>query len=174
MEQTQTRPLPHDDKLLEQVRPADWTNPEPRKRYNLVVIGAGSAGLVAAGGAAMLGARVALVEKRRLGGDCLNYGCVPSKSVIHASRIAATVRGARDFGIDAPRKPAVDFARAMETVREARARVSPHDSVERFRKMGVDVFFGEARFTGPDTLEAAGAPLRFSRAVIATAPSSRP
>ena len=80
--------------LVENVHPPKWMNPQPAGRYNLVVLGAGTAGLVTAAGAAALGARVALIEKHFLGGDCLNYGCVPSKAVIKAARVAQTVREA--------------------------------------------------------------------------------
>src|SRR5512139_1512929 len=89
----------HNQTLVRNVHPADWVNPEPAPRYNLVVIGAGTAGLVSAAGAAGLGARVALVERHLLGGDCLNVGCVPSKGVIRASRAAHEVRNAGEFGI---------------------------------------------------------------------------
>ncbi len=112
-------------RLVSNLHPPDWQNPTPAPRYNRVVIGAGTAGLVTAAGAAGLGAKVALVEKHLLGGDCLNVGCV-------------------------------------------RADISPHDSAERFAKLGVDVFLGAARFAGPDTVEVAGQTLRFKRAVIAT------
>src|SRR5712671_5933278 len=89
----------HDQILLNNVHPADWVNPEPAPRYNLVVIGAGTAGLVTAAGAAGLGARVALVEKHLLGGDCLNVGCVPSKALLRSSRAAFDARMAGDFGV---------------------------------------------------------------------------
>jgi pyruvate/2-oxoglutarate dehydrogenase complex dihydrolipoamide dehydrogenase (E3) component len=97
--------LPRDEldgRLLANVHPPDWVNPEPAPRYNLVVIGAGTAGLVTAAGAAGLGARVALVERELLGGDCLNVGCVPSKALIRAARAAAQVRDAAQFGIHVP------------------------------------------------------------------------
>ncbi|MHC4288065.1 MAG: FAD-dependent oxidoreductase, partial [Planctomycetota bacterium] len=87
--------------LVAHVHPSDWNNPEPQKRYNLVVIGAGTAGLVTAAGAAGLGAKVALVETNLLGGDCLNVGCVPSKTLIHSSRVMADIARASQFGIHA-------------------------------------------------------------------------
>src|SRR5262245_52646365 len=90
----------HNRELVANVHPPDWVNPEPAPRYNLVVIGAGTAGLVTAAGAAGLGARVALVERELLGGDCLNYGCVPSKALIRASRACAQVRDAGRFGVE--------------------------------------------------------------------------
>jgi pyruvate/2-oxoglutarate dehydrogenase complex dihydrolipoamide dehydrogenase (E3) component len=164
--------LPDDEqnrKLIANVHPASYRNPTPAPRYNLVVIGAGTAGLVAAAGAAGLGARVALVEKHLMGGDCLNVGCVPSKAVIRASRAAAEVRGAGAFGVEVPPGTEIDFAKAMERMRALRARLSHNDSVERFTKeLGVDVFLGEGRFTGDDAVEVDGARLRYRRAVITT------
>lgn len=159
---------PSDQRLVENVHPPDWINPEPAQRYNLVVVGAGSAGLVTAAGAAGLGAKVALVERHLMGGDCLNFGCVPSKGVIRAGRAAAAVRQASQFGVDLPEGWSVDFAAAMERVRKVRAKISTHDSAQRFRSLGIDVFLGDGRFTGPDTLQVGGQTLRFSRACIAT------
>lgn len=158
----------HDLTLLRNVRPPGWTNPEPAERYNIVVIGGGTAGLVTAAGAAGLGGRVALVERDRLGGDCLNVGCVPSKALLRCARAVADVRDAHRFGVRVPGEVSVDFAAIMERMRSLRARISPHDSAGRFREMGVDVFLGDARFTGPDTLRVDTAELRFSRACIAT------
>ena len=154
--------------LVSQVRPENWINPDPAPIYNLVVIGAGTAGLVTAAGAAGLGAKVALVEKHLLGGDCLNSGCVPSKTLIRSSRAAAGVLEASNFGVKVPDGAASDFAAVMERVRSVRARVSRHDSAERLAALGVDVFFGDARFTGPDAVEAGGKKLLFRKAVIAT------
>lgn len=154
--------------LRQHVHPDDWANPEPKGRYNLVVIGAGTAGLVSAAGAAGLGAKVALVEKHLLGGDCLNYGCVPSKGIISAARIAAAVRDAGQFGVHVPEGWNADFGAAMERMRKLRAGISRHDSAARFRDLGVDVFLGDGHFTGPDTISVAGRTLRFSKAAIAT------
>src|SRR5207253_3585064 len=92
----------HNERLQANVHPPDWVNPEPAERYNLVVIGAGTAGLVTAAGAAILGARVALVERDLMGGDCLNFGCVPSKALIRSARAAAAVRDAGRFGVEVP------------------------------------------------------------------------
>ena len=158
----------HNRTLIGHVHPSDWANPDPAGRYNLVVIGAGTAGLVAAAGAAGLGARVALVERHLMGGDCLNYGCVPSKGIISSGRVAASVRDAGHFGVHVPDGWSVDFGTAMERMRELRAGIGRHDSAARFRDLGIDVFLGEGRFTGPDTIEAAGRTLRFKKAVIAT------
>ena len=159
----------HDSELLANVHPPGWVNPTPAGRYNLVVVGAGTAGLVSAAGAAGLGARVALVERHLMGGDCLNVGCVPSKTLLRAARAAADVRDAERFGVRLAAPPTVDFAAVMERVRQVRAGISPHDSARRFTdEYGVDVFLGDGRFTGPDTLAVDGATLRFERAVIAT------
>ena len=158
----------HNQKLVSHVHPRDWKNPPPAKCYNLVVIGGGTAGLVAAIGAAGLGAKVALIEKHLLGGDCLNVGCVPSKAIIRAARAAAAVREAADFGVNVPAGVTVDFGKAMERMRRLRADISPHDSAKRFTELGVDVFLGGGKFTGPGSVEVAGQTLRFSKAVIAT------
>jgi pyruvate/2-oxoglutarate dehydrogenase complex dihydrolipoamide dehydrogenase (E3) component len=154
--------------LIANVHPTDWQNPEPASRYNLVVIGGGTAGLVTAAGAAGLGARVALVERHLLGGDCLNVGCVPSKAVIRSSRVCADLRDAGRFGLKVLKNTEVDFPAVMERMRQIRARISDHDSAKRFKELGVDVFLGEGRFLGSDTAEVAGKTLRFRKAVIAT------
>src|SRR5436190_11636927 len=112
---------PFDQELLDNTRPGAWQNPRPQGRYNLVVVGAGPAGLVAAAGAAGLGAKVALIEKHRLGGDCLNYGCVPSKALLKSARVAATVRDAGEFGVDVSAGSRVDFSAVMERMRRLRA-----------------------------------------------------
>ena len=158
----------HNQKLVSNVHPRDWTNPTPDGKYNLVVIGAGTAGLVSAVGAAGLGAKVALIEKQFMGGDCLNVGCVPSKAIIRAARAAAAVRDAGEFGVKVPPGTTVDFGQVMERMRRLRADISPHDSAARFRALGVDIFLGPGRFTGPDTIDVEGQTLRFAKAVIAT------
>ena len=158
----------HNRKLHGNVHPLDWVNPNPAPRYNLVVIGGGTAGLVTAAGAAGLGARVALVERHLLGGDCLNVGCVPSKALIRSARAAAEARGAREFGVSFPGGVTVDFPAVMERMRRLRADISPHDSAARFRDLGIDVFIGSAKFTGPDTVQVGEKTLRFAKAVIAT------
>jgi pyruvate/2-oxoglutarate dehydrogenase complex dihydrolipoamide dehydrogenase (E3) component len=159
----------HNRRLLENVHPPAWANPQPKGRYHLVVVGAGTAGLVTAAIGAGLGARVALVERELMGGDCLNVGCVPSKAILAAARAwhAARTAAARFAG------PAVagegDFAAVMERMRRIRAEISPADSARRFRdELGVDVFLGQARFVAEDAVEVDGRRLRFHRAVIAT------
>lgn len=159
----------HNRKLVSHVHPPDWVNPTPDGRYNLVVLGAGTAGLVAAAGAGGMGARVALVERRLMGGDCLNVGCVPSKAIIRSAHAAHDLRTAERFGIHATGELEVDFPRVMERMRGIRAGIASHDSAARFRDhYGIDVYLGRARFTGPDTVEVDGTELRFARAVIAT------
>jgi len=159
----------HNRELAANVHPADWRNPTPEGRYNLVVLGAGTAGLVAAAGAAGLGARVALVERHLMGGDCLNVGCVPSKAIIGSAHAAHAVRSAGAFGVDVTGTTSIDFAAVMQRMRGLRAGISPHDSARRFAEAyGIDVYFGDARFTGADTVEVEGVPLRFVKAVIAT------
>jgi pyruvate/2-oxoglutarate dehydrogenase complex dihydrolipoamide dehydrogenase (E3) component len=165
----------HNLELVANVHPRGWVNPEPAERYNLVVVGAGPAGLVTAAGAAGLGARVALVERELMGGDCLNVGCVPSKALLRAARAVAAVRDAAAFGVEVPPGTHVNFPVVMERMRRLRAGLSNVDSAERYRAMGVDVFLGHGRFTGPDTLEVAGKTLRFRKAVLATgARAARP
>lgn len=158
----------HNQRLAAHVGGEHWRNPVPASRYNLVVLGGGPAGLVAAAGAAGLGAKVALVEKQWLGGDCLNVGCVPSKALIRAARAVAAVRKASAYGVLLPGGWSVDFGAIMERVRRVRADLSPHDSARRFTELGVDVFFGSGRFAGGDKIEVNGESLRFAKAVIAT------
>ncbi len=158
----------HNQKLVSNVHPADWNNPKPAPRYNLVVIGGGTAGLVSAVGAAGLGAKVALIEKHFMGGDCLNVGCVPSKAIIRAARAVAAVREAGEFGVNVPPGTTADFGKIMERMRRLRADISPHDSARRLSELGVDIFLGAGQFTGPDTIEVGGQTLRFAKAVIAT------
>ena len=155
--------------LVANVHPSDWVNPEPASRYNLVVIGAGTAGLVVAGGAGLLGGKVALIEKDLMGGDCLNVGCVPSKCMIRSSRVVGDIQNADKFGIHVPDGTEINFSAVMERMRRVRAEISPHDSAQRFKEeFNVDVFLGEARFNSADTVEVGGKILRFKKAVIAT------
>ena len=164
----QLEPLNELNRTLQaNVHPLDWINPIPDGRYNLVVVGAGTAGLVTAAGAAGLGAKVALVERGLMGGDCLNVGCVPSKAILSAARRAAAVRDAKSFGVYT-RETRIDFAEVMQRMRQLRASISPHDSASRFRDLGIDVFFGQGTFTGSNSLDVNGQTLKFKRAVIAT------
>lgn len=158
--------------LIENVHPSDWSNPDPADMYNLVIIGAGPAGLVAARSAAALGAKVALIERDLIGGDCLNSGCVPSKTIIRTSRLYAEMRTAYDFGAQTPECIVVDFPCAMERMWRIRSRISRADAARRLSEIGVAVFFGEARFVGPRAIMVEGDTLRFKKALIAT--GSRP
>ncbi len=161
--------------LVANVHPHDWTNPEPAPSYNLVVLGGGTAGLITAAGAAGLGAKVALVEREHLGGDCLNVGCVPSKALLRAARAYADVRDAGQYGVEVPPGTRVNFPAVMERMRRLRSEISPHDSALRYRdELGVDVFLGEGRFVDSDSVEVDGRQLRFRRAVIATGARAMP
>jgi pyruvate/2-oxoglutarate dehydrogenase complex dihydrolipoamide dehydrogenase (E3) component len=135
--------------------------------YNVVVIGAGTAGLVTAAGTAGLGGRVALIERNKMGGDCLNFGCVPSKALISSARLIQQIREAEKWGLDR-QSPQFAFEKVFERMRARRAKIAPNDSQERFESLGVDVFRGEARFVSPHELEVAGQKLRAKNFVIAT------
>ena len=167
---TEAKPLDrHNRELVGRVHPPDWKNPEPHGRYHIAVVGAGTAGLVTAAGAAGLGARVALVERNLMGGDCLNTGCVPSKALIRAAHAAASVRDAAQFGVQIGEGGySVDFGAVMERMRGLRAGISAHDSAQRFTDLGVDVFLGQGSFTGPKALRVGETELSFSKACIAT------
>jgi pyruvate/2-oxoglutarate dehydrogenase complex dihydrolipoamide dehydrogenase (E3) component/uncharacterized membrane protein YdjX (TVP38/TMEM64 family) len=144
---------------------ARWTRPRRFER-NLIVIGAGSAGLVAAYIAAAVRAKVTLVEKHRMGGDCLNTGCVPSKALIKSARVLSQIKRAKDFGF----KNATvdfDFAEVMERVQRVIRTVEPHDSAERYTQLGVEVIHGEATITSPWSVEVDGKPLTTRAIVIA-------
>jgi pyruvate/2-oxoglutarate dehydrogenase complex dihydrolipoamide dehydrogenase (E3) component len=154
--------------LLDNAHPTAWRNPAPAERYDLAVIGAGPAGLAAARAAAALGARVALVERRLIGGDRLNVGCVPSKAVIRTARLYAEMRSAAAYGAQTPAEIPVGFAAVMERMRQVQARLSEAASARRLTEAGIDVFFGAARFQGPDAVAVDGAALRFGKALIAT------
>ncbi len=160
----------HNQTLLENVHPPLWQEPTPKDRYHLVVIGAGTGGLVTAAAAAGLGATVALVERELMGGDCLNVGCVPSKAIIRAARAWRDARRAHAafHGPRAAPDETGDFAAVMTRMRRLRAQLSPVDSAARFRELGVDVFLGNGRFLDASTVEVNGKQLRFRRAVIAT------
>jgi len=163
--------LPQDqfnEELISNVHPPQWQNPTPSGRYNLVVIGAGTAGLVTAAIASALGAKVALVERHLMGGDCLNVGCVPSKGIIRAAKAWAAVREAEHFGLHLSGEIKRDFGAAMARMRKLRARISHVDSAHRYTKLGVDVFIGNGRFSSSNTVDVDGTTLQFAKAVICT------
>lgn len=134
---------------------------------DICVIGAGSGGLSVAAGAAEMGASTVLIERGAMGGDCLNYGCVPSKSMIAAGRAADTIRHAGRFGVNG-HEPQIDFGRVHDHIHGVIAAIAPNDSVERFEGLGVKVIQADARFTAPDTVEAGGATIKARRFVLAT------
>jgi pyruvate/2-oxoglutarate dehydrogenase complex dihydrolipoamide dehydrogenase (E3) component len=140
--------------------------------YNVVVIGAGTAGLVTAAGTAGLGGRVALIERNKMGGDCLNFGCVPSKALISSARLVAQIGRADNWGLR-EQKPQFEFHDVMERMRERRAAIAPNDSQERFESLGVDVFRGDAKFVSPHEVEVDGRKLRARNFVIATGSRAR-
>lgn len=157
----------HNQQLLANVHPPEWNNPEPDGTYNLVAIGAGAAGLISAIGTAGLGGKVALIERHLMGGDCLNVGCVPSKALIRPARLAQEMRSAA-FGLSPVEISADAFPKVMERLRRIRATISKNDSAQRYTDKGVDVFMGDATFTGPNSVEVGGKTLRFKKAVITT------
>lgn len=134
--------------------------------FDLVVIGAGAAGLSAAAISTALGLKVALIERAEMGGDCLNWGCVPSKAMLAAAHAAAAARGAGRFGVKLP-PPEIDWAGVRAHVRRTIEHIAPTDSEARFRGMGVEVIRASAHFVAPDTVEAGGRRITFRRCVIA-------
>lgn len=158
--------------LINNVHPPNWVNPEPSGRYNIVVLGAGTAGLITAAVSAALGAKVALIEKHLMGGDCLNVGCVPSKGMIRAARAWAEIKNDKDFGLQIPAGVTYDFGAAMARMRKLRSRISHADSAHRYKSLGVDVYVGSGTFTGADTIQVQGPAgnrtLRFAKAAICT------
>lgn len=158
--------------LLANVRPPAWQNRTPRNPYQLLVIGAGPAGLAAAKAAASLGAKVALIECNLLGGESLHYASVPTKTLIRTSRNYADMRGAASFGSRTPADISVDFALAMDRVRRIRTQISRANSASRLLEMGIDLFFGQAHFLSPVAVDVGGVKLTFRKAMIAT--GSRP
>jgi pyruvate/2-oxoglutarate dehydrogenase complex dihydrolipoamide dehydrogenase (E3) component len=158
--------------LVENVHPPDWRNPKFAGRYDLIVIGAGPGGLAAAREAVALGAKVALIERDFIGGDRLNVGCVPSKAIIRTARLYADMRDAEKFGGRVPGAIEIDFQASMQRMRRIQARLSRADSAERLSEIGIDLYLGEARFLGSDTIAVSGETLRFKRALVAT--GSRP
>jgi pyruvate/2-oxoglutarate dehydrogenase complex dihydrolipoamide dehydrogenase (E3) component len=162
----------HNQQLVANVHPSNWLNPEPTGRYNIVVIGAGTAGLVTAVIAAGIGAKVALIERHLMGGDCLNVGCVPSKGVIRAAQAWSDLKHAEEFGLHIPPGVKYDFGQAMARMRKLRARISHNDSAHRYKSLGVDVFIGHSRFVEPGTVMVEGPAgnrtLTFAKAAICT------
>ena len=154
--------------LVGNVEPKAWRSPQPQDVYRLIVIGGGPAGIAAARIASGLGARVALVERKRLGGESLSYGSIPTGALIRTARLYSDMRCAATYGATAPAEINVDFAAAMARMRRIRARVSRTDSAMCLAREGIDLFFGDARFVGSDVIDVDGTRMRFRRALIAT------
>lgn len=155
--------------LIDNVHPPTWQNPTPNGRYNLIVLGAGTGGLITALIASSLGARVALIERHLMGGDCLNVGCVPSKALIRGAQIVHEAREARQFGMPASDTDLGDFGEVMRRMREIRARISEEDSAERYsEEFGIDIYLGEASFAGEGRVKVGDQVLEYKKAVIAT------
>jgi pyruvate/2-oxoglutarate dehydrogenase complex dihydrolipoamide dehydrogenase (E3) component len=156
-------------RLVENVHPPSWQNPTPEGRYNLVVLGAGTGGLITALIASSLGARVALVERHLMGGDCLNVGCVPSKAVIRGAQRIHDAREAARLGMPTSPSDLGDFPEVMRRMREIRARISEEDSAKRYsEEFGIDVYLGQARFLGEGKVDVSGQTLEYRKAVVAT------
>lgn len=158
----------YERKRLEAVSPEAWNNPEPTGPYQLVILGAGSAGLAAASAAAELGVRVALVERHMIGGTCFNTGCVPSKTLLRTAAVYAEMRDAARYGAHTPDDIKVDFSAAMSRLRRIRSHLTNTKSVRLLVASGVDVYFGNTQFEGADRLSVNGQTLTFEKALIAT------
>ncbi len=168
----------HNKEMLGNARPIHWQNPTPSGRYNLVVIGAGTAGIISALGAAGLGAKVAIIEKYLVGGDCLYAGCVPSKAIIRSARVVGEIKRGHDMGVHvADAAVQINFGEVMQRMRQIRAEISYDDSVHRFTREGVDVYLGAAQFSGANsvTVDNGSGPvtLAFKKAVICTGSNPR-
>jgi pyruvate/2-oxoglutarate dehydrogenase complex dihydrolipoamide dehydrogenase (E3) component len=168
--------LDRDDRaaLMRRVRPQEWSNPRPRDIYDLVVVGAGPAGIEAAQHARRLGLSVALVERNQLGGNSLNAGSIPSKTLIHSARLCAQIRDAAEFAVSSPEQLKLDFAALKARMMRVRARIAEYHAVDRLQHEGVEVFFGDAKFSGPAALALGTTPLQFKKAIIATGARAHP
>jgi pyruvate/2-oxoglutarate dehydrogenase complex dihydrolipoamide dehydrogenase (E3) component len=154
--------------FLRRVRPEQWQNPVPNGVYDLAILGAGPAGIAAAEEAVRLGARVALIERNRIGGNSLNAGSVPSKSIVKSAGVYAAMHDSEQFGAPIPSEPPLDFAKVMDRMRRIRTRISEHHSVEKLRALGIDIIFDTARFEAAGTMRVGKTELRFKKAIIAT------
>lgn len=160
----------HNCELFDNVHPINWVDPaNDQGKYDMLVIGGGAGGLVTAAGSAGVGARVAIIERNFLGGDCLNTGCVPSKAFLKCANVVHAAHTAEQYGIEIEGEIKVNFGTIMERMRRIRAQISENDSAKRFSTtLGVDVYMGNAKFTGRNTVEVNGKTLTFNKACIAT------
>jgi pyruvate/2-oxoglutarate dehydrogenase complex dihydrolipoamide dehydrogenase (E3) component len=163
-----------EDIYLDRVRPDTWRNPTPRSSYDLVVVGGGPAGIAAAEFAVKSGHSVALIERNRLGGNSLNAGSVPSKAIISTARIFSNMRDAEELGAPISPEPAPDFAKVAERMRRIRARVAAYHSAAKLAQLGIDVFFGEARFLDRKSISVGSAQIEFAKSLIATGARPKP
>jgi pyruvate/2-oxoglutarate dehydrogenase complex dihydrolipoamide dehydrogenase (E3) component len=154
--------------ILDDLRPAAWQNPKPADIYDLVILGAGPAGLSAAFDAAALNAKVALIEQKMLGGNCLHTGCVPSKALIRTSRLYADMRNAETFGGQVPSDMPIDFAAAMDRITRIRSRIARGTTARELSRLKIDLFFGSGRFEDANAIMVGGDRLRFRKALVAT------
>jgi pyruvate/2-oxoglutarate dehydrogenase complex dihydrolipoamide dehydrogenase (E3) component len=168
--------LDRDDRaaLTRRVRPQDWSNPRPRDIYDLVVVGAGPAGIEAAQYARRLGLSVALAERDQLGGNSLNAGSIPSKTLIHSARLCAQIRDTAEFAIASPSELKLDFEALKARMMKVRARIAEYHAIDRLQHEGVEVFFGDSKFSGPAALALGTTSLQFKKAIIATGARARP
>ena len=137
------------------------------QKFDIIIIGAGSAGLSVASGAAQLGLKTCLIEGEKMGGDCLNWGCVPSKALIHAAKVAHLKQTANRFGLT-PNNEKVNLKKVMDYVRSVIKKIEPHDSAERFRKLGCTVILGKASFIDANTIKVNNKTIQGKKIVIAT------
>ena len=157
----------YNQKFLEEIFPNDRQNPKAAPFYDLVVVGAGPGGMTAAMLASQNNLKVALIEKEHMGGECLSAGCIPSKAMLRCSKFIDEVENANEFGIEIPQGWSINFQKIMERVRRLRSNISEEDSVEKFQKMGIDIFLGTGQFITPEVIEVAGQPIHFKKAFIA-------
>lgn len=148
--------------------PSNWVNPKPVEQYDLLVAGGGLGGMRAAMIAKTFNARVALVEKEHLGGECLSYGCIPSKALLRSSRVAEEIHRASEYGLEIAQGWKVNFTAIMQRVHRLQAILSPHDSADHLKKLGIDIFLGAGHFTSPNQLEVRNQTITFKKAIIVT------
>lgn len=166
----------HNTHLLDNVHPSPWVQPgDPNIKerfYNLVVLGGGTAGLVSSIGSQSVGAKVALIESHFLGGDCTNFGCVPSKILIKSAKVAKMMRNSSEFGIEVDGSVNVNFPKIMERLRRVRSEISDFEAAERLAKLGIDVYMGKGMFDSPNSIVVDGLRLVFGKCIICTGGSA--